>query len=120
MGNVKPATQEQLLSMNYTLQARLRELEEGEAAICPEDVGFVEYIKSLEAQLELNRWIPVAEGLPERIDHETEYSKDVWVLDMKSQWVGVDQYLTGLKRWNGEHTRLTLYTHWKYITLPKE
>ena len=83
------------------LKAQIQEHEESEGAVCPEDVGFVEYIKSLKTQLkelkeeskqlsaltdsqdkniagleEKRRWIPVKEGLPEIKEDE---SQSVWV-----------------------------------------
>lgn len=48
--NVRPLLRH-IIEKNKQLQAELTEWEEQEAAICPEDVGFVEYIKQLQAEL---------------------------------------------------------------------
>ncbi len=74
--------------------------------------------EKFQAQLDLERWTPVEEGLPEARDSYTEYSDHVLTLDMKSQTWNRNQYLTKQQQWNVPS--LSGYTHWRYVTLPKE
>ena len=43
----QPSAEERLAAENEALKKKLTEWEEREAAICPEDVGFDEYIEAL-------------------------------------------------------------------------
>ena len=97
---------------NYLDEARTKnkKLEEAEGSVCPEDVGFVEYIKALQKQItklkEKNRWIPVTlESIP-----KTEGGTMLYEVIHEGHI---------LERCFYKDTWLRSYSHYRPITLPE-
>ena len=115
---------------------QLLDYEQTEAAICPEDVGIVEYVKSIKSQLatagkaidflnkenkelkeqltaeqEKNRWIPVGQEPPSAVNG--------WInlLDYK-EWDIITLYWRGTDE-DSDVFFNNGYTHWRPITLPQ-
>lgn len=109
------------------LNARIKELEESEGAVCPEDVGFVEYIKALqtkiqelEEKLKALDWIPVSERLPER---SKNYHHSVFCIVTDGKLWTKGYYDFPFNRW-GYLESMTIHemgdiTHFQNITLPE-
>lgn len=60
-------------------------------------------------------WIAVEDGLPEKQEKDFRYSKNVWCVDMITQFTARDMYDYNNNCWSN-HSRK--YTHWQYIELP--
>jgi hypothetical protein len=73
------ATREQCVKLNYDLEKNKREWEEKEAACCPEDVGFPEYIATLQSQLTATR--EIALKLVEALEKFHDRQDCAWCYD---------------------------------------
>ena len=108
----------ELNTENKRLKEEIEEWRENEGSVCPEDVGFVEYIKVLQAELEKHHWIPVSERLP-KLQGET-VSGICLITDSESVRLGWYDYKFSGWAWYPLPNTLAKPTHWKPIILPEQ
>ncbi len=97
--------------------AKLKEYHKGGCIDCDHYAKVMSLKAQLATEQDKNRWIPVAERLPENPDPESEWSEKVQVLNIRTCFLGHDWYLTIQKQWKGGHE--DRYTHWRPIILPE-